>query len=121
MLGYPCDLVFEAILPATGISLVLGNVASAVQAHRLSRAEGRADRTALPYGTTTLSLFAYVFLVMLQVKLGAFGLGADAATAVRLSWQAGLIACLGSGLIEAGGEPSWWAGYGAGCPCQGCC
>ena len=103
VLGYPDDLIFGAILPATGISLVVGNVAYAVQAHRLGRAEGRADRTALPYGINTVSLFAYVFLVMLPVKLGALGQGADAATAVRLSWQAGLIACLGSGLIEAGG------------------
>jgi len=103
VLGYPDDLIFGAILPATGISLVVGNVAYAVQAHRLGRAEGRADRTALPYGINTVSLFAYVFLVMLPVKLAALGQGADAATAVRLSWQAGLIACLGSGLIEAGG------------------
>ena len=103
VLGYPDDLIFGAILPATGISLVVGNVAYAVQAHRLGRAEGRADRTALPYGINTVSLFAYVFLVMLPVKLTALGQGLDEATAVRLSWQAGMVACLGSGLIEAGG------------------
>jgi len=103
VLGYPDRLIFGVILPATGISLVVGNVAYALQAMRLGRAEGRDDRTALPYGINTVSLFAYVFLVMLPVKLGALGQGADAATAVRLSWQAGLVACLGSGLIEAGG------------------
>jgi AGZA family xanthine/uracil permease-like MFS transporter len=103
VLGYPDALIFGAILPATGISLVVGNLAYALQAHRLGQQEGRSDRTALPYGINTVSLFAYVFLVMLPVKLAALGQGADAATAVRLSWQAGLIACLGSGLIEAGG------------------
>ena len=70
VLGYPDALIFGSILPATGISLVVGNVAYAVQAHRLGRAEGRSDRTALPYGINTVSLFAYVFLVMLPVKLG---------------------------------------------------
>ena len=103
VLGYPDALIFGVILPATGISLVVGNGAYAIQAHRLGRLEGRDDRTALPYGINTVSLFAHVFLVMLPVKLSALGQGADAATAVRLSWQAGLIACLGSGLIEAGG------------------
>ena len=103
VLGYPDSLLLGTILPATGISLLLGNVAYAVQAHRLARAEGRSDRTALPYGINTVSLFAYVFLVMLPVKLGALGAGLTEEAAVRLSWQAGMVACLGSGLIEASG------------------
>ncbi|MFM7268543.1 MAG: NCS2 family permease [Cyanobium sp.] len=103
VLGYPDRLIFAVILPATGVSLVVGNLAYALQAHSLGRQEGRSDRAALPYGINTVSLFAYVFLVMLPVKLGALAQGADAEAAVRLSWQAGLVACLGSGLIEAGG------------------
>ncbi len=103
VLGYPDPLIFGVILPATGLSLVVGNGAYAWQAYRLARSEGRSDRTALPYGINTVSLFAYVFLVMLPVKLTALGQGLDAASAVRLSWQAGLVACLGSGLIETGG------------------
>ena len=103
VLGYPDQLLIGTILPATGISLLIGNLAYAQQAHRLARAEGRSDRTALPYGINTVSLFAYVFLVMLPVKLAALGAGLDAETAVRLSWQAGMVACLGSGLIEAAG------------------
>jgi AGZA family xanthine/uracil permease-like MFS transporter len=103
VLGYPDGLLFGTILPATGLSLVIGNLAYAWQAHRLGRQEGRSDRTALPYGINTVSLFAYVFLVMLPVKLTALGQGLDADTAVRLSWQAGLMACLGSGLIETAG------------------
>ena len=47
--------------------------------------------------------FAYVFLVMLPVKLGVLGAGLSSEAAIRLSWQAGMVACLGSGLIEAAG------------------
>ena len=75
LLGYPDALVFGTILPATGISLVIGNLAYALQARRLGQREGRDDRTALPYGINTVSLFAYVFLVMLPVKLSALGQG----------------------------------------------
>ena len=103
VLGYPDALIFGVILPATGLSLVVGNVAYALQAHRLDKAEGGSRRTALPYGINTVSLFAYVFLVMLPVKLSALGAGASPEAAVRLSWQAGLMACLGSGLIESAG------------------
>ena len=103
VLGYPDQLIFGVILPATGLSLVVGNIAYAIQAHRLGSAEGRNDRTALPYGINTVSLFAYVFLVMLPVKLAALGQGLSAEAAVTLSWQAGLLACLGSGVIEAAG------------------
>jgi len=103
VLGYPDALVFGTILPAAGLSLLVGNLAYAVQAHRLGRRERRADLTALPYGINTVSLFAYVFLVMLPVKLAALGQGLPEAAAVRLSWQAGLLACLGSGVIESAG------------------
>ena len=64
VLGYPDSLLLGTVLPATGISLMLGNLAYAWQAYRLARDEGRSDRTALPYGINTVSLFAYVFLVM---------------------------------------------------------
>ncbi|MFN9693874.1 MAG: NCS2 family permease [Synechococcaceae cyanobacterium] len=103
VLGYADALIFGTILPATGVSLVVGNLAYAVQAHRLGTREGRDDRTALPYGINTVSLFAYVFLVMLPVKLAAVGQGLAPEAASLLSWRAGLLACLGSGLIEAGG------------------
>ncbi|MCX5951399.1 MAG: NCS2 family permease, partial [Cyanobacteria bacterium] len=104
VLGYPDSLIFGVILPATGVSLVAGNLAYALQARRLALQEGRNDRTALPFGINTVSLFAFVFLVMLPVKLAALGQGLTEAEAIRLSWQAGLMACLASGLIEAAGS-----------------
>ncbi len=57
----------------------------------------------MPYGVSTISLLAYVFLVMLPVKAVAMGEGAAEADAARMAWQAGLMACLGSGLLELAG------------------
>jgi AGZA family xanthine/uracil permease-like MFS transporter len=68
---------------------------------RLARRTGRTDVTALPFGINTVSLFAYVFLVMLPAKLAAQAAGA--ADPARVAWQAGLVACLGAGLVELGG------------------
>lgn len=107
VLGYPDELLFGTILPATGLSVLFGNLFYAWQAMRLARGERRDDRTALPYGINTVSLFAYVFLVMLPVKLSALGNGMSEEQAISMSWHAGMVACLGSGLIEAIG--AWLA------------
>ncbi len=101
VLGFPTELIYGRILPAAAISLLVGNLYYARQAVALARASGRDDVTALPYGINTPSLFAYIFLVMLPAKLAAEAAGA--ADPARVAWQAGLIACLGSGLIEFGG------------------
>lgn len=101
VLGYPADLVYGRILPAVAVSLLIGNLYYARQALRLARETGRADVCALPYGINTVSLFGHVFLVMLPAKLVAQAAGHP--DPVRASWQAGLAACLGSGLIEFGG------------------
>jgi AGZA family xanthine/uracil permease-like MFS transporter len=101
VLGFPAALIYGRILPAVAVSLVIGNVFYARQALRLAQATGRTDVCALPYGINTVSLFAYVFLVMLPAKLAAEAAGA--ADPARLAWHAGLVACVGSGLIEVGG------------------
>ena len=101
VLGFPGELVYSRVLPGAALSLVVGNLFYARQALRLARATGRSDVCALPYGINTVSLFAYVFLVMLPAKLAAEAAGA--ADPARVAWQAGLAACLGSGAIELGG------------------
>ncbi len=101
VLGFSGELVYGRVLPAAALSLVVGNLFYARQALKLARASGRSDVCALPYGINTVSLFAYVFLVMLPAKLAAQAAGA--ADPARIAWQAGLAACLGSGLIELGG------------------
>jgi AGZA family xanthine/uracil permease-like MFS transporter len=101
VLGFPAELVYGRILPAAALSLVIGNLYYSWQAVRLGRATGRTDVCALPYGINTVSLFAHVFLVMLPAKLVAVAAGHP--DPVRVAWQAGLVACLGSGLIEFAG------------------
>lgn len=99
--GFSAELVFGAILPGAAISVVVGNLYYAHLARKVARALGRSDITALPYGINTPSVFAYVFLVILPTYLANQSLGQE--TAARLAWQAGLMACLGSGIIETAG------------------
>lgn len=101
VLGFPDDLIYGHVLPGAAVSLLVGNVYYARQAIRLARATGRRDVCALPYGINTVSLFAFVFLVMLPAKLAAQAAGA--VDPARVAWQVGLIACLGSGVIEFAG------------------
>src|SRR5512136_3452419 len=100
-LGFPEQLVRGTILPGAAVSVRVGHLYYCWQAMRLARRTGRTDVTALPYGINTVSLFAFVFLVMLPAKLAAEAAGAH--DPARVAWQAGLVACLGSGLIELGG------------------
>ncbi len=98
VLGFSGELIYGRILPAAAVSLVVGNLYYARQAMQLARRTGRQDICALPYGINTVSLFAYVFLVMLPAKLAAEAAGAT--DPARVAWQAGLAACFGAGLIE---------------------
>jgi AGZA family xanthine/uracil permease-like MFS transporter len=101
VLGFSAEMVHGRILPGAAVSLLVGNLFYAWQARQLMRATGRTDVCALPYGINTVSLFAHIFLVMLPAKLAAEAAGAaDPAT---IAWQAGIVACVGSGLIELGG------------------
>ncbi len=101
VLGFSDDLVYRHILPGAAVSLLVGNVYYAYQAKKLADFSGRDDICALPYGINTVSLFAYIFLVMLPAKLLAEANGA--ANPEHIAWQAGLLACFGSGLIELSG------------------
>lgn len=101
VLGLDASLVRNHILPGTAVAVLAGNVAYARQAVRLGREEKRDDRCALPYGVNTVSIFAFVFLVMLPAKLAAQAAGAP--DPGRAAFRAGLLACLGSGAIELSG------------------
>jgi AGZA family xanthine/uracil permease-like MFS transporter len=100
VLGFPPILVYGRILPGVAFSLIIGNFYYGWLAKQQGIKEQRDDITALPYGINTISLFAHVFLVMLPVKLGLLAKGVSPEQASELAWQAGLVACLGSGLIE---------------------
>jgi AGZA family xanthine/uracil permease-like MFS transporter len=101
VLGFPAALVHGRILPAAAVSILLGNVFYAWQAKRLALRTGRTDVCALPYGINTVSLFGHVFLVMLPAKLAAQAAGV--ADPARTAWEAGLLACVGSAVIETAG------------------
>jgi adenine/guanine/hypoxanthine permease len=92
MTGDDASYITRMILPGAAVSLVIGNLFYAYQAHRLARREGRSDVTALPYGINTPSLLVYIFFVMKP----AYERSGDPSYA----WKLGLIACLGSGVIE---------------------
>ena len=92
MTGEYAYLLYARILPGAAMSILVGNIFYAWQAHRLARRTGRTDITALPYGINTPSLLVYVFFVMLPV----YNTTKDPVAA----WRMGLAACLGSGFIE---------------------
>jgi AGZA family xanthine/uracil permease-like MFS transporter len=92
MTGEDSFYLFQRILPGVAVSLLIGNLFYAAQAHWVARREGRSDVTALPYGINTPSLLVYIFFVM-EPTYRRSG-------SAELAWQMGLIACLGSGVIE---------------------
>ncbi len=93
--GIPAEFVYSRVLPGAALSVVFGNLFYSWQAHRLATRERRRDVTALPYGINTVSLFAYLIFIMGPVyrESGSWD----------LAWKAGMLACLGSGIIEFGG------------------
>jgi AGZA family xanthine/uracil permease-like MFS transporter len=93
--GLPAEFVVGTILPGAALSIAAGNIFYAWQARKLARAEGRDDVTALPFGINTVSLVAFVFLIMGPI----YRQTGDA----QLAWRAGLFACLLNGLMEIAG------------------
>jgi len=92
MTGDDTRFITRHILPGVAVSIVIGNLFYAVQAHWVARREKRSDVTALPYGINTPSLLVYVFFVMMPVY--------NRTHSAAAAWRMGLIACLGSGIIE---------------------
>jgi AGZA family xanthine/uracil permease-like MFS transporter len=90
--GLPPDLVVGRMLPGAALSILAGNLFYAFQARRLMKTSGRDDVTALPYGINTVSLLAYVFLIMGPVY--------QQTKDPLLTWRVGLFACVISGVIE---------------------
>src|SRR3989454_10264163 len=101
VLCFPPELVHGRVLPGAAVSILVGNLFYAFQARKLALRTGRTDVCALPYGINTVSLFAHVFLVMLPAT--ALAQKAGASDPARVAWQAGVVATLGSGVIEIGG------------------
>src|ERR1044071_7455237 len=93
--GLPSELITGRILPGAAISILIGNLFYAWQARQLMQHTGRDAATALPFGINTPSLFAFIWLIMGPVY--------QETKNPTLAWQAGLFACLLSGVMEAAG------------------
>src|SRR5271155_6245737 len=89
--GLPESLVVGRIMPGIAVSLVAGNLFYAWQAHRLAQRTGR-PVTALPFGVNTVSLFAFIFLILGPVYRETHD--AD------LAWKVSLVAGFLGGVVE---------------------
>ena len=89
--GLPESLVVGRILPGIAVSLVAGNLFYAWQARRLSQRTGK-PVTALPFGVNTVSLFAFIFLILGPVYRETHD--AD------LAWKVSLVAGFLGGVVE---------------------
>ncbi|MBI2992118.1 MAG: NCS2 family permease [Deltaproteobacteria bacterium] len=92
LIHLPDSYIFGRILPGAAISILLGNFFYSWQARQLARETGREDVTALPYGINTVSLFAYVFFIMLPIY--------QETKDPVWAWKVGLVACFLNGFIE---------------------
>ena len=99
-LGFSNELFYGRILPAMAIGLIIGNLYYARMALKLADKENRDDVCAIPYGVNLVTTIVFVFLVMHPAQQKALLSGLSPERANEIAWQAGLVACLGSGLIE---------------------
>jgi AGZA family xanthine/uracil permease-like MFS transporter len=104
VLGFSTEMIATRVLPGMAMGLLFGNLYYAWQARSLARRLGRDDVCALPYGINLLPIFFYTFYVMLPAQQIALSNGASADEANHLAWIAGILACVGSGLIELTGS-----------------
>lgn len=91
IVGLPLSLVVGRILPGIAVSLVAGNLFYAWQAHRLSQRTGK-PVTALPFGVNTVSLFAFIFLILAPIYHETGN--------AELAWKVSLAAGFLGGVIE---------------------
>jgi AGZA family xanthine/uracil permease-like MFS transporter len=85
----PAHDVFQVILPALGIELLVGNCFYFFLAKKLAQKEGRDDVTAMPYGPSVPHMFIVTFVVMLPTFLAKQGSVGPVKAAVD-AWEAGL-------------------------------
>lgn len=97
--GFTDELLFGRVMPGIAVSLLIGNLYYALHARRVAKRDMNSACTALPYGINTPSVFAFIFFILAPVYQRYLPqLGAEAAGEV--AWKIGLLACIGSGLIE---------------------
>jgi len=100
MCGFTERVLVERVLPGIAVSLLIGNLFYSLHAWRVARRDNNPTCTALPYGVNTVSMFAYILFIMGPVyqRFNHTPLGPTGAA--DLAWKMGLLACIGSGIIE---------------------
>ncbi|MEC8650272.1 MAG: NCS2 family permease, partial [Verrucomicrobiota bacterium] len=68
VLSFDVEFVATRILPAMAVGILTGNFFYGWQARRLGIKLGRNDVTALPYGINLLTIFFFVFYVMVPAQ-----------------------------------------------------
>lgn len=104
VLGFSGEMIATRVLPGMAVGLLFGNLFYAWQARALSIKLNRDDICALPYGINLLPIFFYTFYVMMPAQQIALSNGMTKEEADHIAWIAGILACIGSGLIEVGGS-----------------
>ncbi len=97
--GFNDELIYHRVLPGIAVSLLIGNLYYALHARRVARRDGNMTCTALPYGINTPSVFAYILFILAPVYQ-RFSAQLGPEKAGDLAWKMGLVACIGSGVIE---------------------
>jgi adenine/guanine/hypoxanthine permease len=69
VLKMPDEIIFQRILPATGLMLFLSTLYYAWLAYRLAARTGRNDVCALPSGVSVPHMFVVTFVIMLPISL----------------------------------------------------
>lgn len=100
--GFTDKLLYTCVLPGIAISLLVGNIYYALHARRVAKRDGNMACTALPFGINTPSVFAYILFILAPVY-ARYSPTLGPEKAGILAWKIGLIACIGSGLIEFAG------------------
>eukprot|EP00300_Choanocystis_sp_HF-7_P027306 c32396_g1_i1.p1 GENE.c32396_g1_i1~~c32396_g1_i1.p1 ORF type:complete len:610 (+),score=131.26 c32396_g1_i1:72-1901(+) len=91
----PRHIVYDRVLPGTGLAMFVGNMWYAFQAYRQQRRG--IDVCAQPYGINTPGTLVFVFSILLPAYNTAQGTEADRA---EFAWRVGVACNLLSGLIE---------------------
>lgn len=91
--GLNPELISRRVLPALGLSYLLGNSAFFALSHYVAWRHRRVEGTALPHGVNTLMLFAIAVYVMGPVF--------DVTNDAEIALETGVAACLLTGVISA--------------------
>ena len=92
VVGFPTEVVYRQIIPATGISIFVASAYYTYMAYKLAKKTGRDDVTALPAGPSVTHMFLIVFTVLGPI----YWTTGD----VELALNAGIFWCFLESIIE---------------------